>query len=697
MYRYSVDNAVTYTPSDFRLFRESPFAVWMERLTLENPEHGSIPDQNSPPPEDEVQPQDEIVESLRDEERDVVLIDWELDEPRRRADTLDAMRSGADFIVNGMLALGPLAGSANLLMRTSGYSDFGDFLYIPCDTQGSDTHDAAFRLCFLADLLHSLQGQLPPQMLLIREDANVEPLQTEEHIYYYRAVKKRFMDAMGDFRKHRMPDPAESVHFGRWSDCARETLRRRDANPEYQLQAATGDEAGSEYGAGSDYEVAAPVARAAGNPNMEVAGVGHSGSATVESLHRAGGQSISAPTLAEQARMLASDAFRPRAAPGQTPNLARFPRLVTNRANTAPAEASGFADEALRDLAFIGSSEPAPLYDSDARTPLAAARLEQPPVPSDSAQDVVSEQESTHSGAAHAAGDAVAASEDCGVEQPERTAVAAADDSASPGVADAAGGATESAAEQTPGPLDERVSPQAVTAMPASIDAELQASADLLAAAAAQQTAADARQDDGAIQVGGGRTLDEAQRQTRPRFDAALDMPRDNLTAAAAAAAAAPAPTLRSTAAVSASDDDMEAEPHIDGYEVELIDLEAFDREVRDPHLNTREPGPAENGAESPLTDSDYAALFSMVDLDSAPPPTLGSVPPPAQPRERDVPPQGGGASGLADARFLHESGGHPRGDNTRSPMGLPGDSGDAFSDGISSSLITNEDYDGRP
>ena len=43
MYRYSVDNAITYSSEDFVLFREAPFACWMERLTLENPDHGIPP------------------------------------------------------------------------------------------------------------------------------------------------------------------------------------------------------------------------------------------------------------------------------------------------------------------------------------------------------------------------------------------------------------------------------------------------------------------------------------------------------------------------------------------------------------------------------------------------------------------------------------------------------------------------------
>ena len=101
MYRYIVDNAITYTPDDLVLFRESPFAVWMERLTLENPDHGIPPDLDSlgihtPSPQ-----QDDIIATLRSEGRNVVLVDALDDEPDRRVATLEAMRVGADFIVNG--------------------------------------------------------------------------------------------------------------------------------------------------------------------------------------------------------------------------------------------------------------------------------------------------------------------------------------------------------------------------------------------------------------------------------------------------------------------------------------------------------------------------------------------------------------------------------------------------------------------
>jgi hypothetical protein len=227
MYRYIVDNAVTYTSEDFVLFKESPFACWIERLTLENPDHGIPPDINTEAPRDTMEPQDDLAETLLAEGKNVVLVEWDLPEPVRRSGTLEAMRHGVDFIVNGQLALGTLSGSANLLMRTSGYSDYGDYLYVPCNTQPKTNLHSALRLCFLADLLHSLQGQLPPQMLIIRGDSDVVPLETEDHIYHYRAVKERFMTAQHAFRKHKMPDPAASAHFGRWSDCANEVLKQR--------------------------------------------------------------------------------------------------------------------------------------------------------------------------------------------------------------------------------------------------------------------------------------------------------------------------------------------------------------------------------------------------------------------------------------------------------------------------------------
>ena len=329
MYRYSVDNAVTYTSEDIVLFRESPFACWMERLTLENPDHGIPPDRYSKPPANEMQRQDELAVTLRAEGKHVTLIDWDADEAARRARTLEAMRSGVDYIVNGQLALGPLSGSANLLMRTSGYSELGNYLYIPCDTQVKTTLNSAFRLCFLADLLHSLQGQLPPQMLIIRGGSDLVPLETEDHIYHYQAVKQRFMQTMRDFRKHRMPDPAESAQFGRWSECANEVLKQRALRGEEPVEESLEQE---------PQEQSLPLrAAAAASAAPEPATVHPQGTGF-------GSKGIPVgDTLASQAQHLAPRALH---------NAAETFQPVSNRGS--------LLDAALQNLEFIGSSNRAP-------------------------------------------------------------------------------------------------------------------------------------------------------------------------------------------------------------------------------------------------------------------------------------------------------------------------------------------------
>lgn len=370
MYRNRVDNTITYTPDDVVLFRESPFATWMERLTLENPDHGIPPDLNSTPQGDRPERQDDIVATLRAEGRNVALIDWEQEEPERRAATLEAMRAGADFIAHGQLTVGALSGNASLLMRTSGYSGLGDFLYIPCETHSRNTLHSAFRLCFVAELLHQVQGQLPPQLLIIRDGAEVVPLQTEEYIHYFRAVLRRFTQAMATFRKHRMPDPAESSHFGRWTECATEVLKQRafseqrrseeqvmedtqDAELDMpQLKVANGAESRQSDGGESVQYSMAPAAL-----------VSRAAAETGSGVHNGAAQ-----TLAEQARLLTPGSFRASAPIGRTPNLARYANSnpVPQAANDRhPAHNRRSSDAALENLEFIGSSPDRMLVDAE--------------------------------------------------------------------------------------------------------------------------------------------------------------------------------------------------------------------------------------------------------------------------------------------------------------------------------------------
>ncbi|MCR9104848.1 MAG: hypothetical protein NXI15_06130 [Gammaproteobacteria bacterium] len=644
MYRYKVDQAVTYTPNDFLLFRESPFALWMERLTLENPDHGILPDAGTEAPVDDALPQDDMVETLREEGRDVVLIPWQQSEARRRADTLDAMRSGADFIVNGMLALGPLSGNVNLLMRTSGYSDFGDFLYIPCDTQAKDTFNAAFRLCFMADLLHSLQGQLPPQMLLVRGDADVIPLQTEDHIHYYRAVKQRFMNAMREFRKHRMPDPSLSAHFGRWADCASEVLRQRAMSSDAQHDERLQDD--DEHLPQEQAEQYLPMAQAAGAASAAGAsgvvsaslGAEHRvmadtaapaaassrASVATRSLQLAARAPEGVSTLAEQASLVTPDTFKTSAAPGQTPNLARFPRLVPDppprakpdaeaevgAASAASTDAAAKDPEAAAKRAWA-DAKPA---DSDAaHTPERRIPPTQIPDSTGTLRDVTRAQDGTEAGGTLA--------EIAQAAQPQRSApppqhgLTELEDP----LQDLAFIGSATGGRATAGPFYDAPVPASSTA-PVPLD-----TSSVVEESALERSAAElppAASDIDVAERGPGQQSPNPPLDELPRFE--VDQ--------------APAPTLRESI----------PEPKIEGYEVELLDPESLELEPREPHLlppqdrsaGRAEPvrtvppvqrkplahpgGSAVNGNKPTANGVDYDD--ALVDLDSAPPPTLMPV-----------------------------------------------------------------------
>ena len=354
MIRHSVNSTVIYSPDDIVLFRESPFAAWMERLTLENPRHGIPPDIHTTASKDTESSQATLVATLRVEGRNVVVIDSQLQEPDRNIATLEAMRTGADFIVNGQLTVDTLSAKPHFLMRTSGYSDLGAFLYIPCDTKAESSLNSGFRLSFVAELLHVLQGQLPPQMLIIREGADVVPLLTEDYIYYYRSVQQRFLQAMQSFRKHRMPDPAESSHFGRWSVCASEMFKQRARREQQNVEEPEADEPSEETFEMPQQAVA--NANAATYPFYDNA---------MERQPDAGSEEINRSTLvapntprseadASVAGQAMPNHYADDVKPSYTPDLA--PLSWARTVAAAPPLAN--IDVALHNLEFIGSSGP---------------------------------------------------------------------------------------------------------------------------------------------------------------------------------------------------------------------------------------------------------------------------------------------------------------------------------------------------
>lgn len=354
MYRQRINNTVTYTADDIVLFRESPFAAWMERLTLENPQHGIPPDLPLSISNEAAAPLADLIQALSVEDRSVVVIDGDIQEPERNIATLEAMRVGADFIFNGQLTVDTLSAQTPCLMRTSGYSDLGAFLYIPCDSAVESGLNAGFRLSFVAELLQVSQGQLPPQMMIIREGADVVPLLTEDYIYYYRAVQQRFLKAMQSFRKHRMPDPAESSHFGRWSVCASEMFKQRARREQQKTEESQIDETPEE-------SVEMPQVSVASGNSVPYAlydnAVALQSEAGAEASKSAPSMATNMPrsethyTLAERSMPVS---YGDESASRRTPDLASLSWSGTVEGTlSAPS-----IDAALHNLEFIGSNGP---------------------------------------------------------------------------------------------------------------------------------------------------------------------------------------------------------------------------------------------------------------------------------------------------------------------------------------------------
>jgi hypothetical protein len=217
----------------------------------------------------------------------------------------------------------------------------------------------------VAELLHVLQGQLPPQMLIIREGADVVPLLTEDYIYYYRTVQQRFLQAMQSFRKHRMPDPAESSHFGRWSVCASEMFKQRARREQQKREEPEADEPPEETVEMPQQAVAS--ANAATYPFYDNAMV-RQPDAVSEEINRSTLVATNTPrseTDANVAGQAMPSHYGDDAKSSYTPDLAPLSWARTVAATPSLAN----IDAALHNLEFIGSSGPlSPGFLSDLET-----------------------------------------------------------------------------------------------------------------------------------------------------------------------------------------------------------------------------------------------------------------------------------------------------------------------------------------
>ena len=135
-------------------------------------------------------------------------------------ETIEAMSKGFDVIVQARLEVGQWGGYSDILLRKSGKSNFGDYLYEVQDTKLSQDTKAStiLQLCLYTDLLSVLQGSAPEKMYVVKpgDDFTTDEYRYDDFQAYYRLVKKNFEETIVKGEQRTYPNPVEHCNICNW-------------------------------------------------------------------------------------------------------------------------------------------------------------------------------------------------------------------------------------------------------------------------------------------------------------------------------------------------------------------------------------------------------------------------------------------------------------------------------------------------
>ena len=156
------------------------------------------------------------------------------------AKTLDAMRRGADVIVQAPLGNDTWFGYADVLVKVPGTSNLGDWHYEAYDTKlARETRGGAIlQLCIYSELLGEMQGRTPDRFLVVTPIATHE-FRLDDVAAYYRLVKARLLEHTSSAgaqmevagfspRQSTYPDPVEHCAVCRWWEVCNAQRRKDD-------------------------------------------------------------------------------------------------------------------------------------------------------------------------------------------------------------------------------------------------------------------------------------------------------------------------------------------------------------------------------------------------------------------------------------------------------------------------------------
>ena len=149
------------------------------------------------------------------------------------ARTVQAMRDGADAIVQGALGDDHWFGYPDVLLRRDDRpSRLGPWSYEVVDTKLARSTRAGMvlQLCLYTELLGAAQGAVPERFFIVTPDAT-HPFRFEDYAAYFRLVQRQLLatvarDAEAVMAEH-YPEPVEHCEVCAWSGRVRQEAPRR--------------------------------------------------------------------------------------------------------------------------------------------------------------------------------------------------------------------------------------------------------------------------------------------------------------------------------------------------------------------------------------------------------------------------------------------------------------------------------------
>jgi predicted RecB family nuclease len=221
--------AVVYSPSDLIRYFASPFASWMDRYHLENPD-GITPDEETEEEKLVAETGDRheisVLTELKAETRELVEIPKE-NFADAHTETLSAISAKVPIIFQAALDAGQFAGFADFLIL----DESGRYQVWDTKLARAPKPYYAIQLCCYAEMLAAVTGEPMSEKfgIILGSNDRVE-FRVEDFIHHYRCIKRRFL-AMQDGYTGIMvdrPEPMPRAEHGRWSSLAEKFFSETD-------------------------------------------------------------------------------------------------------------------------------------------------------------------------------------------------------------------------------------------------------------------------------------------------------------------------------------------------------------------------------------------------------------------------------------------------------------------------------------